>query len=172
MYHYYFTVGFNLWMVWIVVSFAIMAWLCWTQYKLNVNRVKVWIATQYGNNVLPVMEVIFTIIFGLLFSFESWRGIIQFLDNHAGPEDSPLWSLVLMPIVVAAVIAIYWYVMRFVRTKVTTVRYDLIYARFQDANRAATRRARRRQQTEREDDEQYGEFDWELDPTLAKERWG
>lgn len=141
MYHHYnFMVGFDLWMLWFVISFAIMAWLCWTQYKLNVSEAGVWVCQDLDDSVPPAMETVFTVIFGILFSTESWRGIIQFLDNHASPEDSPVWSLILAPFVIAFAILIYCALMHMMRLKLTEFRRDLLERRKQDAERAAERR--------------------------------
>ena len=99
-----FTVSFNAWMVLAPVMLVLAAVLATQQFRLTRQRLKV--QRIFSNGVLNSTALICGVIFATMFTLESWRGTLQWCDN-ALAGDSGFYSLILTPICIGVVSALY-----------------------------------------------------------------
>lgn len=98
------TIGFNAWMVLAPVMLVLAAVLATQQFRLTRKRLKV--QRIFSNGVLNSTALVCGVIFATTFALESWRGVLQWCDN-ALTGDSGVYSLILTPICIGAVSALY-----------------------------------------------------------------
>ncbi|MBR3270180.1 hypothetical protein IKG07_02950 [Candidatus Saccharibacteria bacterium] len=105
-----FSVGFNWWYVLLPLQCVLMIAFGASNLHLNKrnNRIMRWSKSNTATNILAaIMMVILTIVMIV----ESASGVIQMLDNHLGPEDDPMWSLIMftfgVPVVAAFIYCIF-----------------------------------------------------------------
>ena len=89
-----FSIGFNWWMVVLAVALVVMVVVGLSQVVLSKNLKLRW---RFNNRLIIFISSIFSIIFTVLLFVESSAGIIQVLDNNLAANDSPAWSILLMP---------------------------------------------------------------------------
>lgn len=95
-YYHEFAVGFNFWMIFAVVAVVLMAMLGTKQYR----RLRRQVVQQFPEKKLMVVAAVLAILFGLMLTIESSAGIIQHLDNGLASNESPLMSVLGLPLVV------------------------------------------------------------------------
>ena len=98
-----FEIGFNAYMVVAPVMLG-MAAIFATQQAFLTPGLK--IRKIFGDGILKLVTLVCGMVFAAMFASESWQGIIQWCDNHLA-GDSGMYSLILMPMVIAAISALY-----------------------------------------------------------------
>ena len=116
MYYHEFSVGFNLWMLWIPVSIYGMFVLGHNKYRYDWRREErtLKIVKEYGNKLEYLVMGFATFVLALLLLVESAHGIVQFFDNRLVPGESPMWSIILSAFTIVAICFIYWIALCFV----------------------------------------------------------
>ena len=98
----------NWWILLAIITFIAMVILGSKQYMIyRDENHDIRIKKVFGNGYYKLITIISSSIFGVLFSIESWRGVLQILDNHLGPNDSLAWSIILLPLAIITAIFIY-----------------------------------------------------------------
>lgn len=98
-YYHGFQVNFNSWQIMVPMALAIAATIGWNQWWLTP---KLRLRRMYSDGVIKLMTAFAGGLFAILLAGESWRGILQMLDNVFGTDEG-LWalmSLVLTPVVI------------------------------------------------------------------------
>ena len=111
------SVMLNWWVVVFFVTVGVMVWIGVKQFRSERIGGKFRIKRVYDNRIYKLVTATSSVIFGILFIAESWRGVIQLLDHSMSANDSPAWSIILSPFVILLIVALYaafiYYVGRF-----------------------------------------------------------
>ena len=115
-YYHAFTVGFNVWMIWVPVSIYAMFVMGQNKYRYKWYREerKLKIVREYDNRIMYVAMGVATSVLAILLFVESARGIVQYFDNHLVPGDSPVWSYILLIFAILVTCSLYWIMLCFV----------------------------------------------------------
>ena len=97
----------NWWVVVFFVTVGIMITLGVNQYQIQRVNHKRRVRRHFKNSVYGVVTGLSTALFAFLFVKESWRGVVQFLNNSLSASDSPAWSIILAPFAVLLVVTLY-----------------------------------------------------------------
>ena len=100
-YYHEFSVGFNWWMV-AMILFAVIAivfGIGQTYLKRVVREQKIiWkLRYRYNDLLFMLLGVVAAIVITIMLFVESFDGVIQSFDNSLGRYESPVWSLILAP---------------------------------------------------------------------------
>ena len=86
-----FTIGFN-WYMLVGVVMLLGAIIIGSKRPKNCGgRIKL----QFGKAYLTTYAAVCAMLWGVLFVVESHRGVLQFFDNTAAPNDHPLYAMLL-----------------------------------------------------------------------------
>lgn len=122
--------GFNSWVILIAVAVVAMALLGFLQYALvRKTGGRYVIKKQFNDIIIKSANIALTVIFIILLTNDSWRGIIQMLDNHLAATDSPVWSIILFPIVVFAIAGLFAAICHIVEKIASLAKIGLLYKR-------------------------------------------
>ena len=113
-YYHAFTIGFSGWMLVVPLAALVMALIGIFQYRMVGGVKNGKIRKVYNDIPYKYIDIFLTIIFGVLFVVGSWRGAMQYIDNQLGPNDSPVWTLIILPFVVVIGIAVFAFVMYYI----------------------------------------------------------
>lgn len=99
-YYHDFTIGFNFWMVFLVIGGIIMVIISKNFYVVDFREngrpfVRGRYESKKINSNINVTALVMAIAFEIMFGLESWRGLIQFFDNNLAKNDDPMWSIFL-----------------------------------------------------------------------------
>lgn len=104
-----FSIGFNYWFLLLPFQVILMIFFGASNAKLNKKTNKIMQRDKKG-----VITSFFTVAMDAILMAavvaESSAGIIQVMDNHLGPEDSPVWSLVLFVFSICIFAVLMYYV--------------------------------------------------------------
>ena len=103
-YYHEFQVGFNFWMIAMVVAAIVMIVLGISQYR----RVGCKVVKQFEDKGLVTISGIMTLIVGVMVTAESSAGILQWLDNHLDSKTDAAWSLIALPVVLILIAVVMW----------------------------------------------------------------
>lgn len=93
-----FAPGFNWWYVVAPFGLLVMILVGTRQYKIVGDRVR----QVFNKNLFCMIAVVFVLIFMVMVYAESSFGIIQSFDNNLLPGESPIWSVIMMPMAIIA----------------------------------------------------------------------
>ncbi|MBQ6149783.1 hypothetical protein IJI86_02300 [Candidatus Saccharibacteria bacterium] len=89
-----FSIGFNYWFILWPFQIILMVGFGFSNAKLNKKTNKIMRRDKEGK-IANLFAILMSIILMIAVIMESTAGIIQMIDNHLGPNDDPMWSLVL-----------------------------------------------------------------------------
>ena len=103
-----FKVGFNWWFVLAPLQAVLMIAFGALSVKLNKKTRKIMRRDKEGK-IADLLAIAMDVILMIAIFMESSAGIIQVIDNHLGPDDSPVWSLFIFAIVMVALAFLAYY---------------------------------------------------------------
>lgn len=95
-----FSIGFNFWYLLWPFQIILMAGFGASNVKLNKENNRI-MGRDRKNVVAGIFSVLMVIILMVAVISESAAGIIQVLDNHLGPDDNPVWSLIFFVVILS-----------------------------------------------------------------------
>lgn len=104
-----FEIGFNYWFLLLPLEVILMIAFGASNVKLNKRTNKIMRRDKKGI-ITSTFAIFMDIILMIAVIKESSSGIIQVMDNHLGPEDSPVWSLVMFVFCMCVFAVLMYYV--------------------------------------------------------------
>ena len=152
-YYHEFSIGFNLWMVFLLVAILLMAVLGTRQYA----RVRGQIVKKFDSGLLVRVSAVMAVVLGFMITAESSSGIIQFMDNHIDAATDASWSLISLPFVVLSAALVIGIILYFVGYVAGLAKAGLLFTELEYLGKEySARQVRKRQQTfERANRNQY-----------------
>lgn len=95
-YYHEFTIGFNWWYLMLPAMMILLAALGSLQFGISERTGKIARRREGFTILLKAVTYISTVVFMLVFTFESWAGILQFFANGLGPNESPFYAFIVM----------------------------------------------------------------------------
>lgn len=131
-YYHDFSIGFNWWMVLLVVSVVVMIIVGRSQYELRRRDGKLRIFKMFSSKRYYLIVSLLTVAFTVLFLKESWRGVIQMFDNSLSYTDSPVYSLLLLVVILPFGMGFYAYFLSMVGKFAATMKLDKLREKRRD----------------------------------------
>ena len=132
--------SFNWWSVFAVASLIVFAIIGWHQYELVRIKGKYRIKKAIEEDVIMLLALLDSIVFGIMLAAESWRGILQFLDNHSAPGEAPVLSVIILPLAIVLIVAMYLAIIYYVAVTSGVMRYNQLGDQRRKKNRIAARK--------------------------------
>lgn len=108
MYYHVFRIGFNIWMLYLPVSFLVAAVIGFSRYKyVLVGEAKAVIKRRIPGKMANRFTILLSIVLFVLLCAESYFGTVQYFDNIAPRGQSGMYSLVLAPIAFVLIAFLY-----------------------------------------------------------------
>lgn len=136
-----FTIGFNFWMIYVVVAVVVAAFVGVKNYRLEKRE----IVKNWSDKQLAYITMTLTVVFVVMLVVESMDGIVQYSDNHlAVGEPGALSLLVGAPMIILFSAAVFWAVLCLVVYIAGLARVGWLYNRAQEARLREAQRERER----------------------------
>ena len=104
-----FSIGFNYWFLLLPLEVILMIGFGASNVKLDKKTNKILRRDKKGT-ITNFFAIVMDIILIIVVLLESTAGVIQTLDNHLGPNDDPMWSLVMFVFGMMAFVMLAYYV--------------------------------------------------------------
>lgn len=104
-----FQIGFNYWYLLLPLEVILMIGFGASNVRLDKRTNKILRRDKKGT-ITNFFAIVMDIILIIAVLLESTAGIIQTIDNHLGPNDDPMWSLVMFVFGMLAFVMIAYYV--------------------------------------------------------------
>ena len=105
-YYHEFQIGFNWWFVVAPLLAVVMVAIGLSIFHMDERTLK--IRRSYNDRLFVVLATLFAVVVMVLIFAESSDGIVQWFDNGLGKNESPVWSIVMMPFPVICLSGLYW----------------------------------------------------------------
>lgn len=103
-YYHSFIPGFNAWYIVAVLGVILIAVVGYNMYYVHSGCM----FKRYNRRFIGFMSFVFTAILMVMVVKESWRGLVQFLDNGLAYDDSPAWTMIGAPVALMILAGVYW----------------------------------------------------------------
>ena len=112
-FYHYFTPGFNWWYVIAVLGLVLVALVGYCKYYVYTEYSYRRLMKRYNDRFIDFASTVITIVLTIMVYRESFRGIVQFLDNGLAVDENPAWSVLLAPFMMLSIVGMYWTVLSF-----------------------------------------------------------
>ena len=133
-----FSIGFNIWMVVMIVSCILVALLGLKQYEREGMR----IVRCFDDRVSLVVTIVLAAVFMVMVLFESFDGVVQYFDNTSGAD--PAWSVFVAPFAIMLIGVIQWSILYIINYVAKLAKIGWLYEQIQQAKFRRMKREKRR----------------------------
>ena len=105
------TIGFNWYLIFGPIMVLAIGVLGAAQFEIGCG---LRLRRKFNKKFIAIVAEVFAVIFALLVFFESFAGLVDWLDGGLAPTDSPAWSVILAPSLALFIGMTFYYLLRLV----------------------------------------------------------